>query len=158
MLSIAGLGIFKTIEELSIDEWNKQIDVMLDGAFFLTHYTLPHIYNQKQGKLIYITSLWGPKRSCSKCVGYNSAKAGVSALADGVRKEVRAKNMQIGVTEIRPGTVATEFFDKAHYKGGVDPEKVLNADDVAEGIITSLKSRSPTAFNLMEMEGTNPPY
>ncbi len=158
LVNIAGLGIFKPVEKLSVDEWNKQVDVMLTGAFMATHYALPHIYRLGKGRVLFITSLWGPVKTAADCSAYNAAKAGVSALASALREEIREKALEVGVSEIRPGTVATEFFDKAEYKGSVNPDKVLHAEDVADAILEAISSRNPIAHNVVELEGTNPPY
>lgn len=158
LVNIAGLGIFKPVEELSPAEWSKQIDVMLTGAFLATHHALPHIYNRKTGRVMFVTSLWGPTKTAPDCSAYNAAKSGTSALASSLREEIREKSLNVGVTEIRPGTVATEFFDKAEYKGEVDPNRVLNAGDVAKAIIEALSARESVANNVIEIEGNNPPY
>ncbi len=158
LVNIAGLGIFKPVEELSPAEWSKQIDVMLTGAFLATHHALPHIYNRKTGRVMFVTSLWGPTKTAPDCSAYNAAKSGTSALASSLREEIREKSLNVGVTEIRPGTVATEFFDKAEYKGEVDPNRVLNAGDVAKAIIEALSARESVASNVIELEGNNPPY
>ena len=158
LVNVAGLGIFKPVEELSLSEWNVQIEVMLTGAFLATHYALPHIYEKKKGRVLFVTSLWGPTKTAPECSAYNAAKAGVCALARSLREEVKEKGLPIGITEVRPGTVATEFFDKAEYKGGIDPGKVLSAGDVASAIFEALTSRDAIAPNIVELEGTNPPY
>ncbi len=158
LINVAGLGIFKPVEELSPAEWNTQIGVMLTGAFLMTHFTLPHIYRKRQGRVVFVTSLWGPVKTAADCSAYNAAKAGVSALADALREEVREKELDVGVTEIRPGTVATEFFDKADYKGSVDAQRVLSASDVAGAVCDVLQARFSVAHNTIEIEGINPPY
>jgi len=158
LVNVAGLGIFKPIEELSPSEWSKQIDVMLTGSFYATHHALPHIYKRKKGRVLFVTSLWGPTKTAADCSAYNAAKAGISALASTLREEVREKSLEVGISEIRPGTVATEFFEKAEYKGGPDPEKVLNAEDVANVIFDTLSARENIASNVVELEGANPPY
>lgn len=158
VLNIAGLGIFRPVEELSPAQWSRQIDVMLTGAFLVTHTTLPHIYSLGKGRVLFVTSLWGPVKTAADCCAYNAAKAGISALAKVLREEVREKGLEVGVTEIRPGTVATEFFEKAEYKGPLDTARVLRADDVAEVILETLGTRDAAACNTVEIEGTNPPY
>lgn len=158
LVSVAGLGVFKPIEELDIADWNKQIDVMLTGTFLACHYALPYIYQQDAGRVLFVTSLWGPTKTAADCSAYNAAKAGVSAFAKSLREEVKEKSANIGVTEVRPGTVATEFFDKADYKGELDPERVLSAEDVGKAIFDALTARDAIACNVIELEGNNPPY
>ncbi len=158
LVSVAGLGVFKPIEQLKLTDWNKQIDVMLTGTFLVCHHALPLIYKQNSGRVLFVTSLWGPTKTAADCSAYNAAKAGVSAFAKSLREEIKEKSANVGVTEVRPGTVATEFFDKAEYKGELDPKRVLSAGDVGKAIFDALTARDAIASNVIELEGNNPPY
>lgn len=112
LVNNAGLGLFKPVTEMSIDEWDNHINVMLRGAFIVTHVSLPHIFNRERGHVVNISSLWA-KRFCGKCAAYTAANFGVRGFTESLREECRCHNVK--VTNIMPGTVDTPFFDKSNW-------------------------------------------
>lgn len=133
LVNNAGLGIFKPIDEMSVDEWDKHINVMLRGAFLLTKHCLPHLYRQQRSHVFMISSLWA-KRFCATCSAYTAAKFGVRGLAQSLREEVRQYNVK--VTNIMPGTVETPFFEKAGWE--TDLSRALQPEDVAAIVLQAL--------------------
>jgi NADP-dependent 3-hydroxy acid dehydrogenase YdfG len=149
--NIAGMGIFKNIEEMSIDEWDSHINVMLRGAFLVTKHALPHLYRQKRGHIITVTSLWA-KRFCGKCAGYTAAKFGVRGLMQSLREEARAHNVK--VTNIMPGTVNTPFFENALWD--TDLSRALQPRDVAQTVVFALEMPDRAAIEELELQAIQP--
>jgi 3-oxoacyl-[acyl-carrier protein] reductase len=152
LVSNAGLGIFKRVEEMSVDEFEKHIDVMIKGAFVVTKLALPHLYARGAGHIIFISSLWA-KRYCAKCTGYTAAKFGVRGLAQSLREEAREKNVK--VTNVMPGTVATPFFDKAGWE--TDLSQAIQPEDVAATVLHALELPDRAVINEVEIEAIRPP-
>lgn len=134
LVNNAGLGIFKEVQNLSVEEWDKQINVMLRGTFLMTKFSLPYIYKQKRGHIVNISSLWA-KKFCATCSAYTAAKFGIRGFTQSLRKEARKKNVK--VTNIMPGTVDTPFFEKSNWK--TDLDKALKPKDIAKTITFILK-------------------
>lgn len=134
LVNNAGLGIFKPVAEMSLEEWDKHINVMLRGAFIATHYALPHLFQRGRGHVVNITSLWA-KRFCATCAAYTAAKFGVRGFTESLREECRAKNVK--VTNVMPGTVDTPFFEKANWE--TDLGRALMPEDVATCLVNLLE-------------------
>lgn len=149
--SIAGLGIFKNVEEMSVDEWDTHINVMLRGSFLVAKYSLPHIYQQKSGHVLAVTSLWA-KRFCAKCSGYTGAKFGVRGLLQSVREEARSHNVK--VTNIMPGTVDTPFFEKTDWE--TDLTRALWPEDVAQTAVFALKLPDRAVVEEIQLQAIQP--
>ena len=149
--NIAGLGIFKNLEDMSVEEWDKHIDVMLRGAFLVTKYSLPHIYGQEKGHVIAVTSMWA-KRFCAKCTGYTGAKFGVRGLMQSLREEARPHNVK--VTNIMPGTVETPFFDKADWDANL--ACALQPTDVADTIVFALQLPDRAVVEELSLQAVQP--
>ncbi len=130
----AGLGIFDRVEKMSVADWDKHINVMLRGAFLVSKFALPHLYARGAGHVINISSLWA-KRYCAKCAGYTAAKFGVRGLTQSMREEARQYNVK--VTNVMPGTVKTPFFEKSNWEA--DLSDALMPEDVAQTVIAALK-------------------
>lgn len=134
LVNNAGLGIFKTIEKMSLEEWDKHINVMLRGAFIVTHHALPHLFKRERGHVVNISSLWA-KRFCGTCSAYTAAKFGVRGFTQSLREECRSKNVK--VTNIMPGTVNTPFFEKTDWE--TDLSNALMPEDIANSIVSVLE-------------------
>ena len=147
----AGLGIFKTVEEMELEEWDLHLDVMLRGAFLVTKHALPHIYEQERGHVAMISSLWA-KRFCAKCAGYTAAKFGVRGLAQSLREEARPPNVK--VTNVMPGTVDTPFFDKTDWE--TDLSHALQPEDVASTVLHALQLPDRAAIEEVVLQAIMP--
>ncbi|MBW2995386.1 SDR family NAD(P)-dependent oxidoreductase [Candidatus Woesearchaeota archaeon] len=134
LVNNAGLGMFKNIEDLTVEEWDLHINVMLRGHFLVTKYLLPQLYEKKAGHIIFLSSLWA-KKFCAKCSAYTAAKFGIRGFVQSLREEARPHNVK--VTNVMPGTVKSPFFDKAEWT--TDLSKALETEDVANLISDLLK-------------------
>lgn len=130
-ISNAGIGNFQPIDQLLLADWNAVINVNLTAAYLVMHHTLPHMKQQNFGKLVIISSD-ADHFSFAEAGAYCASKAGLSSLADCVRKEV--DGYDITVTAISPGRVDTNFN---HKKKGDRPDS-LCAEDVADQIVPLL--------------------
>ena len=54
LVNNAGLGIFKPISDMTVDEWRLQIDVNLGGVFYVSKAALPHLSASGDGYIINI--------------------------------------------------------------------------------------------------------
>ena len=151
----AGLGIFRHVAEMSFSEWKKQTSVMLDGTFLVSRYCLPHIYRQERGHVLAISSLWG-KRFCASCAGYTASKFGVRGFLQSLREEAREHNVK--VTNIMPGTVDTPFFDRTDYARGMDLSRVLQPEDIAETAVYALKLPDRAVAEEIVIQAIKPVY
>jgi len=152
LVNNAGLGIFKNVEDMDFREWRKQIDVMLNGSFLMTHHSLPHIYKQDCGHVVNITSLWA-KRFAASCAGYTAAKFGVRGFTQSLREEARKHNTK--VTNVMPGTVNTPFFDRANWETNLS--KAMEAEDIADTVRFILTLPDRAVVEEVTLQAINPP-
>lgn len=98
---IAFSGLITDTEEFDSD---KIFDVNLKGVFNCCKSVTPIMVNQKSGKIINISSMWGQVgASCE--VAYSAAKAGVIGLTKALAKELAPSG--INVNCIAPGLIET---------------------------------------------------
>ncbi len=152
LINVAGLGIFENVEDMKPEDFDKHIDVMLKGTFLLTKYSLPHIYKNKQGRIVNLTSLWAEK-FCAKCSGYTAAKYGVRGFTNSLREE--ARKYKVGVTNFMPGTVDTPFFDKTDWK--TNTSKAIKPENIADTIAFLLKLPDDAIIEEIKMQSVQPP-
>src|SRR5437870_1316273 len=119
MINNAGIMPRAPLERLTIDDWNRTIDINIKGVLYGIAAALPHMKQQKSGHMIFVSSVAGHKVGPDFAV-YAASKFAVRVLAEGLRQE--AKPYNIRTTVISPGAVATEL-----------PNSVTEPD-LAEGI------------------------
>src|SRR5215469_10079593 len=131
LINNAGLGIFRRVAELSVDEWHRMIDLNLSGAFYCCREALQRFNNGGGGYIINISSLAG-KNAFSGGAAYNASKFGLNGFSEALMLDYRYENVR--VSYIMPGSVATEFGSGPP---GPDDWKIAPADvaDVVTGLL-----------------------
>ncbi len=99
---------FKTWE-YPLDDWQKVIDIDLNGVFYCSKAIVPHMINKNYGRIVNIASIAG-KEGNPNAMPYSAAKAGVIALTKSLGKELSDKN--ISVNCVTPAAAKTKIFDQ----------------------------------------------
>ena len=143
LVNNAGLMPVSYMDKLKIDEWDRMIDVNLKGLLYCIAGVLPVMKNQVGGHIGNISSVAGRKVWPGFAV-YNATKFAVTALSEAMRMEL-TPSMNIKVTAIEPGAVATELTQtitdqdilESFSKRGGDMIP-LAAEDIANAIYYAL--------------------
>jgi NADP-dependent 3-hydroxy acid dehydrogenase YdfG len=106
MIHNAGIMPRAPLERLTIDDWDRTIDVNIKGVLYGIAAALRHMKEQKSGHMIFVSSVAGHKIAPEFAV-YAATKFAVRVLAEGFRQEVKPYNIR--TTVISPGAVATEL-------------------------------------------------
>jgi short-subunit dehydrogenase len=107
LINNAGYGQMGPIELIPTEAAQKQFAVNFHGALTLTQALIPVMRNQREGRIINVSSLGG--RIPFPVAGmYSCSKFALEALSDVLRMELKAFNIKVIVIE--PGPVITDFF------------------------------------------------
>ena len=109
LVNNAGLQHVSPIEDFPEDRWEQLLKVMLFGAFYLTRYAIPHMYERGWGRIVNISSLHGLVASPYKSA-YISAKHGLNGLTKAVALEAAEKG--VTVNAVCPSYVRTPLVEK----------------------------------------------
>ncbi len=113
LVNNAGFGLFGAVEDFAADEVARQFEVNLLGPLHLTRLLLPTLRGRR-GRIIWIGSLAG-RQSLAFQAHYSATKAGVAAVSDALRVELRPLGVQVSCVE--PGDIATGFTDARRHAG-----------------------------------------
>jgi 3-hydroxybutyrate dehydrogenase len=105
----AGIQHVSPVEEFPEDKFHAIIALMLEAPFRLVRAALPHMYEQRWGRIVNISSVHGLRASAYKSA-YVAAKHGLEGLSKTIALEGGAK----GVTSntICPAYVRTPLVEK----------------------------------------------
>lgn len=106
LVNNAGVGIFRHVRELSVEEWKRTLETNLYGAFYCSREALFRFETKGAGYIVNIGSLAGA-HAFAGGAAYNASKFGLTGFTDAMMQDVRSENVR--VSYIMPGSVATEF-------------------------------------------------
>lgn len=113
-------GVWAPIEDLTPEEWQKTININLNGTFYTIKYAAPYL--KKQGGSVIITSSINGTRTFSNtgATAYSSTKAAQVAMAKMLALEFAKHRVRVNV--ICPGAIESEI-DENTEKRNVEKEK-----------------------------------
>ncbi len=94
--------------ELTPEEWDRQLNINLTGAFLAMQAVLPGMRQRRDGLIVNISSVAAPRPSMLAGAAYSASKAGLSALSSVVAQEEAAHSIRC--TAILPGEVDTPIL------------------------------------------------
>ena len=103
VIANAGLGVFGSIEDITIEGWNQVIETNLTGVFYTLKSTLSSLKKTK-GYYITISSLAGTNFFAGG-TAYNASKFGVTGFTQAAMLDLRTHGIK--VSTIMPGSVST---------------------------------------------------
>ncbi|QEE49707.1 3-ketoacyl-ACP reductase [Flavobacterium alkalisoli] len=152
LINNAGIGKFGKFLDLAPEEFENIIKVNLFGIYYATRAVLPGMIEQQGGDIINISSTAGLK-GAPITSAYSASKFAVMGLTESLMQEVRKHNIR--VTALTPSTVATDMAINLNLTDG-NPEKVMQAEDIAELIVSQLKLNRRVFIKESGIWSTNP--
>ncbi len=154
LVNNAGLMPVSYLDKLKVDEWDRMVDVNLKGVLYCIASVLPVMKRRGGGHIVNVSSVAG-RRVWPGFAVYNATKFAVTALSEAMRMEL-APSMNIKVTVIEPGAVATELTHTITDQDILDSfaKRVgqmvpLESDDIARAIEYAISQ--PDHVNVSEV-------
>ncbi|MCB1495250.1 MAG: SDR family oxidoreductase [Bauldia sp.] len=107
----AGIYPWTLIENTSAEEWDSVMAVNLKGTFLAAQAALPPMKAQKSGRMIFTSSITGPRVTSPGHGHYSATKAGINGFIKSAALEFAGYG--ITVNGVEPGNILTEGM-KAH--------------------------------------------
>lgn len=122
LVNNAGVVVHEAAEEMSVDQWDRVIDVNLRGTFLCSKYVGHEMMNAGGGSILSVSSMSAfvanyPQRQ----VAYNASKGGIESFTRQLASEWAEHDIRVNT--IAPGYIRTDNTDQAD---AIDP----NIDEI----------------------------
>jgi NAD(P)-dependent dehydrogenase (short-subunit alcohol dehydrogenase family) len=152
LINNAGQGSFRKVVEMTDEDWRRNIELNLNGAFYCAREALARFQKRGGGSIVNISSLAG-KNAFSGGAGYNASKFGLNGFSEAMMLDHRHDNVR--VTSIMPGSVATDFSGGPSDRSG-DTSWMIAPEDIAEIVTTVLRMPVRTMVSSVEVRPSRP--
>jgi 2-dehydro-3-deoxy-L-rhamnonate dehydrogenase (NAD+) len=110
LIACAGItGPNATVWDYPVEDWNRVINVNLNGLFYCNRAIVPHMLRNNYGRIVNIASIAG-KEGNPNAAAYSASKAGVIGLTKSLGKELAASEIRVNC--VTPAAVRTPIFDQ----------------------------------------------
>ncbi|MFA6348169.1 MAG: SDR family NAD(P)-dependent oxidoreductase [Candidatus Paceibacterota bacterium] len=107
LVNNAGINQDRTLAKMTIEEWQRVIDINLTGVFNVTKATLPLIVLNR-GNIVNVSSVVGQRGNFGQ-TNYSATKAGLIGFTKSLSKEVG--KLGVRVNAIAPGFIETKMAE-----------------------------------------------
>jgi len=129
LVNNAGIDKTVSVEELSIEDWDRIIAVNLRGPFVMSKLAFSHMKGAGSGHVVNIVST-AAKRAWAHAAGYHASKWGLLGFSHALHVEARPHGVK--VTAVVAGGMRTPFlFDRFP---DLDPGLLQDPRNVAETV------------------------
>jgi len=152
LVNNAGVGMFKPVDQFSVEEWDTIIRTNLCGVFYCCHEAVPLMRKRGGGYIFNISSLAGVN-ALPGGTAYNASKFGLNGFSEAMMQDVRHDGIR--VSYVMPGSVDTDFGAAPGAKSGENWK--LTGEDVAKAVIDLYKFPRTALASRIEMRPSQPP-
>ena len=132
LVNNAGMGYTNSINDTTLDDWQKVLDLNLTSIFQCIQGVLPQMRDRQKGTIINVASIaafnafadWG---------AYSVSKAALIALSKTLSVEERGNGIR--TVTISPGSVNTPIWDTETVQADFNREAMLTPEIVAQSIL-----------------------
>ena len=133
LINNAGVALFGTFEELSVEDLRWLIGVNFWGVVYGMRYFLPMLKRERRGHIVNLSSVFGIVAPVGHSA-YAASKFAVRGISEAVRHELAGTN--VGLSVVHPAGVRTSIARKARLGAGAPvvkrEEGIVELDRVAK--------------------------
>ena len=156
IINNAGISYFGLLQDMSVEDWNKIINVNLSSVFNTSKLFINDMIKQRCGSIINISSVWGNVgASCE--VAYSASKGGVNSFTKALAKELATCG--INVNAIACGAIDTSMNSRLDEKEKqalceeIPAGRMGACEEVARLVYSVFKSDKYLTGQIITMDG-----
>ncbi len=94
LVNNAGISYIGLLQDMTPEEWNDLIQTNLSSVFYTSRIIIPYYLQNKHGKIINVSSVWGSTGASTE-VAYSASKGGINAFTKALAKELAPSGIQV---------------------------------------------------------------
>ena len=127
LCNVAGISEPGNVIDVSLDSWQRTIDINLGGTFNGCRAALPAMEaSGEKGAIVNMGSMIA-LRPGAMFAAYAASKAGVTALTKSIALDCAARGVPIRANVVHPGAIRTPMYERYQNAGPMTPEEVETA-------------------------------
>ena len=152
LVNNAGIAAFGTFMDMDPKTWTDIVNTNLFGMYYVTREVLPMMIAKNEGDIFNVSSTAGLAGNPTTSA-YSASKFAVIGMSESLMKEVRKNNIR--VCTLTPSTIASDMSKELKLTDG-NPERVLQPEDFAELIVSTMKLPRRALIKTASIWSTNP--
>lgn len=133
LVNSAGILDSSRLPEVTVEKWDRLIDINLRGTFLCCQQVIPYMEKQGKGAIVNISSQAGQVGGWMAGVNYSASKGGILAMTKALARHCGP--LGIRVNDVAPGQIVTEMTAKRENKPeGIALGRLGTAEDVANAV------------------------
>lgn len=110
LVNNAGIGLFKKVEDITVEEWMRTFEANVQGVFLAVKSVLPVMKQQESGTIITISSDAARYTLPKEGTLYTSTKYAIQGFMGSLSQEVRKYGIRVGT--VNPGVMETNHSEE----------------------------------------------
>jgi len=137
LVNNAGVAVDGLSMRVKDEDWDRQLDTNLKGAFALIRAATRTMMKQRQGAIINLTSIVGESGNGGQ-VAYSASKAGLIGLTKSLAKELASRNVRVNA--VSPGFIDTDMTStippdvRTKMTESIPLGRLGSADEIAQAV------------------------
>ena len=154
VINNAGVMLLGPIVDAPVEEWDRMIELNLQGLLYVAHAALPHLLRaaeqepRRVADLVNVSSVAGRRVGAGGGI-YQLTKHGVGVFSEALRQEITERYVRSSLVE--PGATESELVShvREDVRSQLPPSagKILEAEDIADAIVYVVTRPRHVAIN-----------
>lgn len=138
LVNNAGVAVDGLVMRIKDQDWDRQLDTNLKGAFALIRAAARPMMKQRRGAVVNLVSVVGETGNAGQAA-YSASKAGLIGLTKSVARELASRNIRVNA--VSPGFIETDMTAKipgdsrARLLEDVPLGRLGTAEEVANAVV-----------------------
>ncbi|WP_444684209.1 elongation factor P 5-aminopentanone reductase [Alkalicoccus luteus] len=136
-LHCAGYSSPALFQDTDASDWTAAFNVACKSPVLFLKQITPHMIKRREGKIIFISSIWGETGAAMETV-YSTVKAAQHGLVKSLGKELAASNIQVNA--VAPGAVDTAMLsvyteeEKQMIQEEIPADRLGRPEEIAQAV------------------------